>query len=642
MIKTKFLKLFSKNIDKKYFYQTLFRKSSSEDIKVVPYQNHIIENKLPVKLISFYLPQFHIIPENDKWWGPGFTEWNNVIRGLPQFKGHDQPILPRDLGFYSLRDPEIPKRQIEIAKNYGIYGFCYHYYWFSGRRILNYPIDHFLKNKNLDFKFCLNWANENWTRRWDGRDSEVLLKQEYKEEDPLDFIKDISIFLKDSRYIKVDNKPLLMVYNPEIIPNIKKVVLIWREYCRNNGIGEIYLVLSHSIKLTNPIDIGFDAAAEFPPNNFMVPKVNDGLILYNKNYKGSVYDYKDLLKEAENFESPDYVKFRGICPSWDNEARRPGAGRTFVNASPEIYKKWLKNICDYTVRLFKEEEQLVFINAWNEWAEGAILEPTKKMGYSYLQKTYEVLKELNKNKRNIQMQPPEPYFKCPGFCPCCCKNVIFESKDSWFRDNLKCDNCGSIPRERALMLVIEKYFPNWKYLKIHESSPVDRGASKRIKKECLGYTGSQFYPGKEPGVECDGFINEDLENQTFSDSSFDIVITQDVFEHLYDPERAFAEIKRTLKKNGAHIFTVPLINKTKKTEVWATKDNKGNNVFLAEPEYHGNPVSPLGSPVTMHWGFDIVDYIKEKTGMDTKIEVIDDLNYGIRAEFIEVLVSKKE
>lgn len=191
------------------------------------------------------------------------------------------------------------------------------------------------------------------------------------------------------------------------------------------------------------------------------------------------------------------------------------------------------------------------------------------------------------------------------------------------------------------MLTIEKYYPNWKGLSIHESSPVFRGASLKIKNQCPDYIWSQYYPNQEFGISILGAQNEDLENQTFPDNSFDLVITQDVMEHIYHPDKAFAEIARTLKPGGAHIFTVPLVNKHKASERWATLGDSGEPVFLFKEEYHGNPVDEKGSPVTMHWGFDIVDFIKQHSGLDTQIEYLYDLKHGVQAEFIEVLVSKK-
>jgi SAM-dependent methyltransferase len=233
------------------------------------------------------------------------------------------------------------------------------------------------------------------------------------------------------------------------------------------------------------------------------------------------------------------------------------------------------------------------------------------------------------------------YFSAKGYCPCCDKNTVFRATDSWLRDNFLCSNCLSIPRERAFMLTVEKYYPNWNELNIHESSPENRGASLKIQKFSSSYTATQFFCNENRGSIINGFRNEDLENQTFDDASFDLVITQDVFEHVYNPGKAFKEIARTLKKGGAHIFTTPLVNKFAPSEVWATLGENGKPIFLKEPEYHGNPINAEGSPVTMHWGYDIIDFIKKHSGLETTIEYIDNLKYGIRAEFIEVLVSRK-
>lgn len=233
------------------------------------------------------------------------------------------------------------------------------------------------------------------------------------------------------------------------------------------------------------------------------------------------------------------------------------------------------------------------------------------------------------------------YFGHKGFCPCCDKAATFETWNHEMRETFKCMNCGCIPRERALMVTIEKYFPNWRDLAIHESSPAQRGTSVKLKAQCKNYITSQYYPGQPFGSIIDGHQNENLEQLTFGDSLFDIVVSQDVLEHVYDPAKTFSEIARTLKPGGAHIFTTPLVNKHRPSEVWATRGSDGNPVFTKIPEYHRNPVDPKGSPVTMHWGFDIVDHITASSGMVSTIESMDDLQSGIRSELIEVVVSKK-
>jgi hypothetical protein len=252
----------------------------------------------------------------------------------------------------------------------------------------------------------------------------------------------------------------------------------------------------------------------------------------------------------------------------------------------------------------------------------------------YIVKQYELRQQKSFNRNEF-------YYVQKGFCPICNADVVFFSENTWLRDHFICTNCGSIPRQRVLMTVIQKYYPNWADLSIHESSPTEVPITAKLKRECKGYIGSQYYPKHEFGKIINGYRNENLEEQTFDDEMFDIIITQDVFEHIYNPNKAFSEIARTLKNGGAHIFTVPIINKFNKTEVWATMGSNGEPIFQKEEEWHGNPINKKGSPVTMHWGYDIVDFIKEHSKLETKIEYIHNLHFGIWAEYIEVLISKK-
>lgn len=228
-----------------------------------------------------------------------------------------------------------------------------------------------------------------------------------------------------------------------------------------------------------------------------------------------------------------------------------------------------------------------------------------------------------------------------GFCPCCDSEVIFSSKNSWLRDYYTCSKCGSIPRERALMYCIEKFYPNWRDLSIHESSPANRGASIKLKRECKHYLATHFFPDRPLGEEEKGYLNINLESQDFENEMFDLVITQDVMEHVFYPGKAFSEIARTLNTGGSYIFTVPLVNKNKPSEIWASINNDGTIEFLKEPEYHGNPIDANGCPVTMHWGYDICDFIFKHSGLYTSMIIIDNLDLGIRGEYIEVLISRK-
>lgn len=234
------------------------------------------------------------------------------------------------------------------------------------------------------------------------------------------------------------------------------------------------------------------------------------------------------------------------------------------------------------------------------------------------------------------------YFQNSGFCPICKKNVEFVATNNWFRDNYICTKCGSIPRERAIMSVIDTWMPDWRLKSVHESSPINRGASVKISSECKNYIPSQFFPGMKLGSLIDGVRCENLENLTFENESIDLHITQDVFEHLFFPDRAFKEIARTLKSGGLHIFSVPLVNRNRLSEVRAELDEVFNEIkYIKPPEYHGNPINEKGSLVTYDWGFDICQKIFEASGLFTHIIVIDDLSKGIRAELNEILVTIK-
>ncbi len=355
-----------------------------------------------VKYIAFYLPQFHPIPENDKFWGKGFTEWSNVTRAVPIFSGHYQPQLPIDLGFYDLRMVETIKRQAELAKQYGIFGFCMYLYWFGGKRLLETPLELLYKNKDIDINYCLCWANENWTKRWDGLENDVIISQQHSPEDDINFIADVSKYFSDERYIKVDGSPLLIVYRPQIFPDPKRTVERWRNYCRENGIGEIVLYSCNTFGFNSPEQFGFNGAVEFPPHNFKIPMpINSELWMANTNFSGIVYDYKTFVEEKMyEIKNRTCKTFATVVPSWDNTARKPNNSLIFHNARPSIYKKWLKDVSEWTIRNMQQQERFVFINAWNEWAEGAHLEPDRRFGYSYLKATADVLSGLESTLDN--------------------------------------------------------------------------------------------------------------------------------------------------------------------------------------------------------------------------------------------------
>lgn len=337
------------------------------------------------RLIAFYLPQFHPTPENDLWWGKGFTEWTNVTKAEPLFEGHLQPHLPTDFGFYDLRLRETRREQIKVAKQYGVDGFCYHYYWFSGKRILNQPLDDMLADPDSDMPFCLCWANENWTRRWDGADQEILIAQKYLPDDDLNFIKSLVPFFQDKRYIRVDGKPYFIVYRPQHLPDPAKTAAIWREYCRSIGLGEIHICAALTHGNEDYTLFGFDSGVEFPPHNLNIANINDQVEFY-ETFIGNLLQHASIAQSYLNRVYENARVFRTVFPSWDNTARTKERALIVLNGTPENYEYWLASTIDQ-VRQDGTADELVFINAWNEWAEGCHLEPDRWFGHRFLQAT---------------------------------------------------------------------------------------------------------------------------------------------------------------------------------------------------------------------------------------------------------------
>lgn len=342
-----------------------------------------------LKLIAFYLPQFHPIPENDEWWGKGFTEWTNVTRAKPLFDGHHQPQLPADLGFYDLRLRDALHEQIRLARQYGIDGFCYHYYWFSGKRLLETPLENMLVDPESNMPFCLCWANENWTRRWSGDEQEVLIEQRYLPEDAQTFAHDIAKYLLDPRYIKCDGLPLLVIYRPQQIPDIVSVVCTWREQFRAEGVGEVHLCAALTHNNFDYEQFGFDSGVEFPPHNralLGVDAINQDVDFYEP-FKGSAINYHELA-EAYLKRSHDGRRiFRGVFPAWDNTARAQNRAMVVLNGTPQNYEYWLSQTIKRSCEENSTASRFVFINAWNEWAEGCHLEPDQKYRMQFLEAT---------------------------------------------------------------------------------------------------------------------------------------------------------------------------------------------------------------------------------------------------------------
>ncbi|MFL9903777.1 glycoside hydrolase family 99-like domain-containing protein [Paraburkholderia fungorum] len=351
---------------------------------------------LNIKAIAFYLPQFHPIHENDLWWGKGFTEWTNVTKAVPQFVGHHQPHLPGELGFYDLRIPEVMQQQAELAKHYGITGFCFHHYWFGGKRLLEKPLQNLIEHKEIDIKFCVSWANENWSRRWDGLEDDILISQNHSPEDDINFFDSLVEAFRDDRYITVDGKPVLIVYRVTLLPDARATAERWRARALEVGLPGVYLVAAKSFNITDPTVFGFDAAVEFPPHQSHAKEITEQYTIMNPTYKGKIYDFEEVANRLGKITSDDHITFKTVMPSWDNEARKPGAGFSFVKSTPQNYAKWLNDACKTMMQHKEEDKRLVFINAWNEWAEGAHLEPDRYHGYAYLHATANVLRGYRK------------------------------------------------------------------------------------------------------------------------------------------------------------------------------------------------------------------------------------------------------
>jgi lipopolysaccharide biosynthesis protein len=340
-----------------------------------------------VQLIAYYLPQYHPIPENDRWWGAGHTEWRSVARAFPVFAGHYQPRLPGELGFYDLRIPDVMRQQIQLAKLHGISAFCFHFYWFGGKRLLELPIENFLQNSELDFKFCLCWANENWTRRWDGADNELLIAQSHSAQDDIAFIRYLNRYFDDPRYLRIHGKPVLTVYRPDILPDAKATVARWRGEAERAGLPGLFLVATNSFGFSQYEGYGFDALSEFPPHETRSPEENN-LVLLHPDYRGTVYSYAGILESIKATSNRgDSTRretiFPGVMPCWDNTPRRPLGGNVFHGSTPALFYEWLMHSIARAKRN-AEDERMVFINAWNEWSECAYLEPDRWFGYGYL------------------------------------------------------------------------------------------------------------------------------------------------------------------------------------------------------------------------------------------------------------------
>ena len=340
------------------------------------------------KVLAYYLTQFHPIAENDKWWGEGFTEWTNIARGLPRFENHFQPRIPRDLGFYNLLDLDVMRRQVAMAKACGVYGFVYYYYNFNSHRLLERPLEAFLASPDIDMPFALMWANENWTRRWDGMESEILVKQDYRAEDDRALCADFLRHFGDPRYIRASGRPLLMIYRPALIPKAKERLVAWRRIFREKGEDPI-LIMSQGFDDIDPNLYDMDGAIEFPPHKLIsdAESMNGRLKFFDDAFSGNVCAYDDVVERSLNEPASSFPLIKTATPNWDNDARRQGDGLCLHGSTPRKYERWLSELVDRAAKRPFFGEPFVCVNAWNEWCEGAYLEPDVHYGAAYLNAT---------------------------------------------------------------------------------------------------------------------------------------------------------------------------------------------------------------------------------------------------------------
>jgi len=353
-----------------------------------PYRPNLPSIDPDVRLLAFYLPQFHPFPENDRWWGTGFTEWRSCARAKPLFSGHYQPHLPDHLGFYDLRLPLVMEEQARLARSYGVEGFVFYFYWFAGKTLMEQPLRDMLANPRVTTRFCLSWANENWTWRWDGKDHEVLISQDYSMADSKAFIEHILPYMTDERYIRVDGKLLLLVYKPSDIPDLARHVAIWRKTVREAGLGELYIMGNQRSPNDDFRSEDVDAALEFAPHGLDTMNLA-ATVDVSEGFSGRIYEYADVVNLALSRPAPEKHVFRSVTLGWDNTARRGLAATIMNNFSSSLYRSWLQALCNQARERFPDEieRRLVFINAWNEWAEGTHLEPDARYGFTYLEAT---------------------------------------------------------------------------------------------------------------------------------------------------------------------------------------------------------------------------------------------------------------
>ncbi len=532
-----------------------------------------------VRAIAFYLPQFHPIPENYQWWGKGFTEWTNVTKARPLFEGHYQPRLPADLGFYDLRLEESRIAQAELAKKYGIHGFCYYYYWFgNGKKLLNQPIEAVLASQKPDFPFCVCWANESWSRRWDGRDHDVLMTQDVSLDTCISLIRELAPYFLDERYIKVNGKPLFLLYRTDVFPDFAAAIKAIREEARKSAGVDLYIVCSEHYDSAKRINsAGCDAIYEFPTAYCHIrhKKLATKKKTFFKPFNGFMSNYEDLSEYYLRFNPKDHKQFKGVTLGWDNTARKKGAAVILDNFTIEAYYKWLSSSVALTKKSLAGDENIVFINAWNEWAEGTYLEPDTRYGHRYLEAT----------RSALTGQPLEPRLREEPVLP--------ENADS-------AANHGATSYSEAIPQNAESlfsYIPNlWQKSASAEAFDSSQYYAKPRTElfKAIGSPGNtmldvgcgsgatsaelkRLYPKTrffglelQPDMaelargKLDQVISGNFEHMNFSEAfpenqKFDTILFADVLEHMYNPWEALKRTAEILSPHGKIVASVPNI-----------------------------------------------------------------------------------
>jgi len=350
-----------------------------------------------LKMIAFYLPQFHCIPENDEWWGEGFTEWTNTKKSLPLFAGHHQPRIPLNKNYYDLTDAGALKWQAELMSQYNIYGLCFYHYWFDGKLLLERPMELLLENKDIPMNYCVSWANEPWTRNWDGAERSVLMAQSYGEKADWErHFEYLLPFFNDERYIKIDGRPMLLIYVTSHIGCMEEMAECWEQMARRNGFDGIYLVETLNCKpgQNRPNLTSSSACVEFEP----MLTLFGGYTPWNEHrFVGNMhlFSFDTVWRKILDRKSAygDREKFCGAFMDWDNSPRVGRRASICIDSTPGKFKLYIRELIKKCIR--EGNDRFIFINAWNEWAEGAYLEPDERNGYGWLEAVKEVCQELN-------------------------------------------------------------------------------------------------------------------------------------------------------------------------------------------------------------------------------------------------------